>query len=100
MSGTLNEFWERSCRVNCSHFQSARKSIGEGTFSAETRWRRQTFKSLARESWSCSEGFTDPFEFMVHDNRDDQTVVLLIRQNFMGAKVCIPLSRDERSMPQ
>src|SRR5277367_2932513 len=47
---------------------------GKGTFSAETLRRRLTFRSLDRESWSCSEGFTDPFEFMVHDNRDDQTV--------------------------
>jgi len=43
------------------------------TFSAEALWRRQTFKSLSRECWSCSESFTDPFEFMVHDNRADQT---------------------------
>ena len=47
--------------------------LGEGTFSAETLWSRLTFKSLDRESWSCSEGFTDPFEFIVHGNRDDQT---------------------------
>src|SRR5271154_44832 len=70
---------------------------GEGTFSPETLWRRLTFRSLARESWSCSEGFTDPFGFMVHDNRDDQTVVLLIRLNFIEAKVCVPLSRDVRA---
>ena len=73
VSGTLNEFCERSCRVNCSHFQSAREFNGEGTFSAETLRRRLTFRSLDRESWSCSEGFTDPFEFIVHDNRDDQS---------------------------
>ena len=51
------------------------------TFSADTLRRRLTFRSLDRESWSCSDGFTDPFEFIVHDNREDQTVVLLIRLN-------------------